>query len=131
MTPRKSKTQQGRERLSELPAGNQEFVKTAVREALEEVLEAEVEQALGAAKSERTSERLGCRRTGRPPARSFPTECAARNPSRQQCIAARPRHTFCQPLPCLHAAAIQPPYYRKSSVALQPRKPLSARCWAR
>ncbi len=61
MTPRKSKTQQGRERLSELPAGDQEFMKSAVREALEEVLAAEMEQALGAAKSERSSERLGYR----------------------------------------------------------------------
>lgn len=61
MTPRKSTTQQGRERLSELLAGDQEFMKSAVREALEEVLEAEMEQALGAAKSERSSERLGYR----------------------------------------------------------------------
>ena len=59
MTPRESTTQRGRERLSELLADDQEFMKSAVREALEEVLEAEMEQALGAAKSERSSERLG------------------------------------------------------------------------
>ena len=47
--------------LSELLAGDQELMKSAVREALEEVLEAEMEQALGAAKSERSSERLGYR----------------------------------------------------------------------
>jgi len=44
-----------------LLAGDEEFLKTAVREALEDVLEAEMEQALGAAKGERTGERLGYR----------------------------------------------------------------------
>ena len=61
MTPKTSKTQAGREQLEELLAGDEEFLKTAVRQALEDVLEGEMEQALGAAKGERTGERLGYR----------------------------------------------------------------------
>lgn len=61
MTPKTSKTQAGREQLEELLAGDEEFLKAAVRQALEDVLEAEMEQALGAAKGERTGERLGYR----------------------------------------------------------------------
>ena len=37
MTPRKSKAQQDRKRLGELLGGDEEFLKTTVREALEEV----------------------------------------------------------------------------------------------
>ena len=61
MTPKTSKAQGGRGRAEQLLAGDEEFLKTAVREALEDVLEAEMEQALGAAKGERTGERLGYR----------------------------------------------------------------------
>jgi len=61
MTPKTSKAQGGRQRAEQLLAGDEEFLKTAVREALEDVLEAEMEQALGAAKGERTGERLGYR----------------------------------------------------------------------
>jgi len=61
MTPKRSKAQRGREGLEELLGGDKEFVKTAVREALEDVLDAEREEALGAAKGERTDERLGYR----------------------------------------------------------------------
>ena len=61
MTPKMSEAQKGRERLEQLLAGDQEFLKTTVREALREVLEAEMDERLGAANSERTAERLGCR----------------------------------------------------------------------
>ena len=61
MTPKTSKAQGGRGRAEQLLAGDEEFLKAAVREALEDVLEAEMEQALGAAKGERTGERLGYR----------------------------------------------------------------------
>ena len=61
MTPKASKAQSGRERLQQLLADDQEFLKTTVREALEEVLEAEMEEALGAGKGERTADRLGYR----------------------------------------------------------------------
>ncbi len=61
MTPKASKAHPGRERLQQLLADDEEFLKIAVREALEEVLEAEMEETLGAAKSERTTERLGYR----------------------------------------------------------------------
>lgn len=61
MTPKTSKAQGGLGRAEQLLAGDEEFLKTAVREALEDVLEAEMEQALGAAKGERTGERLGYR----------------------------------------------------------------------
>ena len=61
MTPKMSRAQKGRERLEQLLAGDQEFLKTTVREALREVLEAEMDERLGAANSERTAERLGCR----------------------------------------------------------------------
>ena len=61
MTPRTSKAQAKGQRAEQLLAGDEEFLKAAVREALEDVLEAEMEQALGAGKGERTSERLGYR----------------------------------------------------------------------
>ncbi len=61
MTPNKSKAHKGQERLKQLLANDEEFLKTTVREALEDLLEAEMEQALGAGKSERTSERAGYR----------------------------------------------------------------------
>ena len=61
MTPKTSKAQAKDQRAEQLLAGDEEFLKTAVREALEDVLEAEMEEALGAAKGERTSERLGYR----------------------------------------------------------------------
>ena len=61
MTPKASKAQAGRERLKQLLADDQEFLKTTVREALEDVLEAEMEEALNASKGERTTERLGYR----------------------------------------------------------------------
>ena len=61
MTPNTSRAQKGRERLEQMLADEEDFLKTAVCEALEDVLEAEMEEALGAAKSERTTERLGYR----------------------------------------------------------------------
>ncbi len=44
MTPNKSKAHKGQERLKQLLANDKEFLKTAVREALEEVLEAEMKR---------------------------------------------------------------------------------------
>jgi len=61
MTPDKSKAHKGQERLKQLLANDEEFLKTTVREALEGVLEAEMEELLGAGKSERTSDRAGYR----------------------------------------------------------------------
>ena len=61
MTPEASKTQARGQRLDQLLADDKEFLKTTVREALEDVLEAEMDETLAAAKSERTSERLGYR----------------------------------------------------------------------
>jgi len=61
MTPKTSKAQANSQRAEQLLRDDEEFLKTAVREALEDVLEAEMEEALGAAKGERTSERLGYR----------------------------------------------------------------------
>jgi transposase-like protein len=50
-------------------AGDEAFIRTVVRAALQEVLEAEMTEAVGAAKGERTASRVGklnsgCRRTG-------------------------------------------------------------------
>ncbi len=61
MTPNTSKAQQRRQRLQQWLAEDKEFLKRTVREALEDVLEAEMEETLGAAKSERTTERQGYR----------------------------------------------------------------------
>jgi len=64
MTLTDSKAQGKSERaapLRRLLADDEEFLKTTVREALEDVLEAEMEEALGAAKSERSAERVGYR----------------------------------------------------------------------
>lgn len=63
MTPTDSKAQSKTERapLRRLLASDEEFLKTTVRGALEDVLEAEMDEALGAAKGERSSDRLGYR----------------------------------------------------------------------
>ena len=61
MTPNKRKAHKGQQRLKQLLADDEEFLKTTVREALEDVLEAEMEETLGAGKSERTSDRAGYR----------------------------------------------------------------------
>jgi transposase-like protein len=42
-------------------AGDEAFIRTAVRAALQEVLEAEMTEAVGAAKGERTANRMGYR----------------------------------------------------------------------
>ena len=42
-------------------AGDDEFIRTVVRAALQEVLEAEMTEAVGAGKGERTANRLGYR----------------------------------------------------------------------
>ena len=57
MTPNQDRAEAAKRLLSE----DEEFVKAAVRQALEEILEAEMQEALGAAKGERTAGRLGYR----------------------------------------------------------------------
>ena len=47
--------------LKALVASDPDFVRTLMRTALQEVLEAEMTETVGAAKGERTSERLGYR----------------------------------------------------------------------
>src|SRR6516164_6970579 len=59
MTARKGKT--GTIDVKALLAGDEEFLRALVRTALQEVLEVEMTQALGAEKSERTTDRLGYR----------------------------------------------------------------------
>lgn len=64
MTPTDSKAHSKEQRaapLRRLLADDEEFLKTTVREALEDVLEAEMDEALGAAKGERTIDRVGYR----------------------------------------------------------------------
>jgi transposase-like protein len=59
MTVKKGKAEIGR--MKELLAGDDEFIRSVVRAALQEVLEAEMTEAVGAAKGERTPARLGYR----------------------------------------------------------------------
>jgi putative transposase len=59
MTVKKGKAEIGR--MKELLAGDDEFIRSVVRAALQEVLEAEMTEAVGAGKGERTLARLGYR----------------------------------------------------------------------